>query len=178
MPCFPLVLLSLRLPLLRPEGGGTSFLRSGLVFRVRVCLLWCVVVVVGATAGRINLPQLYSHTGGVLHGGVSQLMASCASRSFRSAAWSSRRSSDLARFVSRRVAVIFCGGTGDGATWVLWSEDVGPEVLDLPLFPDFIGAMCGSWSKEARDVPGRHWRSFGWANPLPPAKLKNYDYPY
>ena len=35
--------------------------------------------------GRINLPQLHSHTGGVLHGGVSELSASCVCRSFRSA---------------------------------------------------------------------------------------------
>jgi hypothetical protein len=32
--------------------------------------------VVEATRGRINLPQLYSHTGGVLHDGISELMAS------------------------------------------------------------------------------------------------------
>ena len=35
---------------------------------------------VGAAPGRINLPQLHSHTGGVLHGGVSELMASSACR--------------------------------------------------------------------------------------------------
>ena len=40
---------------------------------------------VGAVPGRINLPQLHSHTGGVLHGGVSELMASCACRILRSA---------------------------------------------------------------------------------------------
>ena len=39
----------------------------------------------GAVSGRINLPQLHSHTGGALHGGVSELMASCVCRSFRSA---------------------------------------------------------------------------------------------
>ena len=41
---------------------------------------------VGATPGQINLPQLYSHTGVVLHGGVSELVASCACQSFRSVA--------------------------------------------------------------------------------------------
>jgi hypothetical protein len=73
-----------------------------------------VVVVVGATAGRINLSQLYSHTGGILHGGVSELMVSCACRSFRSVVWSSRHSSDLARSVFWRVAGVcrFCGGAG------------------------------------------------------------------
>jgi hypothetical protein len=30
---------------------------------------------------------------------------------------------------------------GTGVRWVLWSEDVGPEVVDLSLFPDFIGGM-------------------------------------
>jgi hypothetical protein len=49
------------------------FLR--LVVRVRVCLLWCIVIVVGVTPGRINMPHLYSHTGGDLHGGASEAMA-------------------------------------------------------------------------------------------------------
>lgn len=40
----------------------------------------------GAASGRINLLQLHSHTGVVLHDGVSELMASCVCRSFRSAA--------------------------------------------------------------------------------------------
>jgi hypothetical protein len=30
---------------------------------------------------------------------------------------------------------------GAGARWVLWSEDVGPEVVDLSLFPDFVGGI-------------------------------------
>ena len=42
--------------------------------------------VVGATPGQINLPQLFSHTGVVLHGSVSELVALCACRSFRSVA--------------------------------------------------------------------------------------------
>ena len=41
---------------------------------------------VGAAPGRINLLQLHSHTGGVLHGSVSELMVSCVYRSFRSTA--------------------------------------------------------------------------------------------
>ena len=40
----------------------------------------------GAAPGRINLPQPHSHTDGVLHGGVSELMASCLCRSLRSTA--------------------------------------------------------------------------------------------
>jgi hypothetical protein len=82
------------------EGDLVSLLD----FRTRVYLLWCVVGVVGAAAGQINLPQLYSHIGGDLHDGVSELMASYACRSFRSVAWSSRRSLDLARSNSRCVA--------------------------------------------------------------------------
>ena len=35
--------------------------------------------------GRINPPQLHSHTGGAHHSGISELMASCVCRSFRSA---------------------------------------------------------------------------------------------
>ena len=65
-------------------GRGTPFLRS--VVRVWICRSWCVVGVVGAAPGRINLLQLYSHTGGVFHGDVSELMALCVCRSFRSAA--------------------------------------------------------------------------------------------
>ena len=53
-------------------------------------------MVVGATLRQINRPQLHSHTSGDLHGGVSELMATYVVRSCRSAAWSSRRSSDLA----------------------------------------------------------------------------------
>jgi hypothetical protein len=30
---------------------------------------------------------------------------------------------------------------GAGTRWVLWSEDVGLEVVDLSFFPDFIGEM-------------------------------------
>ena len=37
--------------------------------------------VVGEASGRINLFQLHSHIGGVLHGSVSELMASCVCRS-------------------------------------------------------------------------------------------------
>ena len=40
---------------------------------------------VGAVPGQINLPKLQSHTDVVLHGDVSELVASCAYRSFRSA---------------------------------------------------------------------------------------------
>jgi hypothetical protein len=61
-------LLSLRLPLRWQEGRGTSFICFGLV--VRVCLLWCVLEVVGAASGQIYLHKLYSHTGDDLHGGV------------------------------------------------------------------------------------------------------------
>ena len=64
-------------------GGveGIRFPRS--VVRVLYCRSWCVVGVVGAASGRINLPQIHSHTSGVLHGGVSELMALCVCRSLR-----------------------------------------------------------------------------------------------
>jgi hypothetical protein len=75
-----------------------------LVVRVRFCLLWRVVRMVGVASTRINLPQLYSHISDDLQGSVSEFMATCANRSFRSAAWSSRRSSDLVRSVSWHVA--------------------------------------------------------------------------
>ena len=66
--------------------------------RVRIVLAWCVVGVVGAALGQINLPQLHSHTGVVLHGGVSELVALCVCRSFR------------------LVAVGFMDGVGEAAT--------------------------------------------------------------
>ena len=55
-----------------------------MVTRVRKVLERCVVGVVGAAPGQINLPQLYSHTGVVLNGSVSELVALCVYRSFRS----------------------------------------------------------------------------------------------
>jgi hypothetical protein len=67
-------------------GRGISFLHSGLVVRVRFCLSWRNIGMVGAASGWINLPQLYSHIGDDLQGGASELMAMCADRSFRSAA--------------------------------------------------------------------------------------------
>jgi hypothetical protein len=66
--------------------------------------LWCAVGVVGAVPGRKNLPHIYSHTSDDLYGGISEVMAMCDLWSFRSAAWSSYRSLDLARFVSWCVA--------------------------------------------------------------------------
>jgi hypothetical protein len=62
------------------RGRGSLFLRSGLFFRVRVCLTWFVVGVVGAATGQIILPKLYSHINVILHGGVSELMSLCACR--------------------------------------------------------------------------------------------------
>jgi hypothetical protein len=60
-------------------GRGTLFLRfEG---RVRACLLCCVVGMMGVVPGQINLPQLHSHTGGDLHGSISELMEMCACRS-------------------------------------------------------------------------------------------------
>jgi hypothetical protein len=60
-------------------GKGISFLRSGLVVRVRICFSWRVVGMVGVASGRINLPQLYSHIGDDLQGNALELMATCAS---------------------------------------------------------------------------------------------------
>jgi hypothetical protein len=67
---------------------------------------------------RIKLPELYSHTDGDLHDDVSELMRKCACRSFKSIAWSSCRSLDLARSDPRRVSlasvVIHIGAGGRG----------------------------------------------------------------
>jgi hypothetical protein len=30
---------------------------------------------------------------------------------------------------------------GIGARWMFWSEDIGPEVVDMSLFPDFVDGM-------------------------------------
>ena len=61
-----------------PSACGGGRVERGVVVRC-----WCVVGVVGATTRRINLPQLHSHTSGVLHGGVSEVMTSCVCRSLR-----------------------------------------------------------------------------------------------
>jgi hypothetical protein len=70
----------------RRQGGGIRSLRS--VVRVWFCRSWSTVEVVGAAPERINLPQLHFHIGGVLHGGVSELMASCVCRFLELAALS------------------------------------------------------------------------------------------
>jgi hypothetical protein len=59
------------------EGGIRSLCS---IVRVLFCRSWSAVVVVGATPRQINLPQLHSHTSGVLHGAVSELMISCVCR--------------------------------------------------------------------------------------------------
>jgi hypothetical protein len=66
--------LSLRLSLRWQEGEGTSFFR----FVARACVLWCIVGVVGAAPGQINLPKLQSHISSDLYNGVSELLATCA----------------------------------------------------------------------------------------------------
>ena len=95
---------------------------------------------------------------------VSELLATCAYQFFKSAPWSSRHSSDLARSVSRRVAGVRCcprrrwrSGRGgcSGARMLVrrwWIWRYSPSSL--------MG--CGvSWSKTAWgrppvDVPQRH----------------------
>jgi hypothetical protein len=42
---------------------------------------------------------------------------------------------------------------GADARWILRSEDVGPEVVDLSFFPDFVIGCSGSWSKIAQVCP-------------------------
>jgi hypothetical protein len=91
-------------PLAALAAGGRRTLFLHLVVTVRVCLLWCAVGVVGVAPERINLLHLYSHIGDHLHDGVSEVMATCVVQSFRSAAWSSRCSLDLARSISWCVA--------------------------------------------------------------------------
>jgi hypothetical protein len=136
-------------------GWGASFLR---VVRVRVFLLWCVVGVVGATSGQIKLSPLHSHIDDDLHGGVSELMATCARRSFRSTTWSSRRSSDLARSISRCIADLrWRPGRGgfSGARLLVRRWWICRSSLTTSTGGD------GSWSKKARgrplvDVPHCH----------------------
>jgi hypothetical protein len=91
--------------------------------------------VVGGTPRRINLLHLYSHTGGVLHGGVSEVMATCDVRSFRSKDRSSRLSSYLARYVPRCVDG-FCWWPGRGdfsgariLVWIWWICRSSPTLL-------------------------------------------------
>jgi hypothetical protein len=92
-----------------PVAGERRISFLHLVVRVRINLLWYIVGVVGATSGRINLPQLYSHTDDDIHNGVLKFYSNvCWSISqigsmvfsLRLAAWSSHCSSNLARSVS------------------------------------------------------------------------------
>jgi hypothetical protein len=39
------------------------------------------------------------------------------------------------------VSIVIYGGSGVGTRWMLWSEDVGPKVVDLLFFPDFVNKM-------------------------------------
>jgi hypothetical protein len=146
-------------------GRGISFLRCGLVIRIRFYLFWRVVGIVRAAFGWINLPQLYSHVGDGLQGGVSELMATCAGWPFRSAAWSSRWSSDLARSVSQCVTDVrgFSQQRWRPGEMILlergcWSGGGGFAVL-LRLTSSMRAGR--SWSKTAWghlsvDVPQRH----------------------
>jgi hypothetical protein len=79
------------------------FLR--LVVRVKICLLWCVVGVVGAASERIDLPHLYSHTGDDLYGGVSEVMATCTVRLLVVL--------HIWRDLFLRVSLAFAGGRGE-----------------------------------------------------------------
>jgi hypothetical protein len=81
---------------------------------------------VGVAPRRINLPHLYSHIGGNLHRGALKVMATYVVRSIRS----SRRSSDLARSVSRCVAGSRCGwGEVVYLEWGCWSGGGGSAIL-------------------------------------------------
>jgi hypothetical protein len=162
-----------RPPLAAPTAGGrgTSFLYFGLV--VKVYMLWCIVGVAGATSGQIYLPQLYSHIYDDLHGGVLELMTTFACQSFRSAAWSSRRYSELARSISRRVAGLpwrakrgsFSGARmlarrwwicssltssmGGGGAWSKWTQ--GRLLVDVPQrhVPCCVQRVCSSTHKSS-----------------------------
>jgi hypothetical protein len=117
-------------PLAAPVAGG-----RGISFCSRSCLLWCVVGMVGAAPKRINLSQLHSRTDDELHDSVSELMKTCACRSFRSIAWSFRYSLDFVRYVSHVVAFVFTHGGVGGQTEVdaleqrCWSADGGSVVI-------------------------------------------------
>jgi hypothetical protein len=132
------------------------FLR--LVVRVRVYLLWCIVGVVGAAPERINLPHIYSHTCDLLHGGISEVMATCVVWSFRSIAWSSCRSLDLTRSVFWCVVGLrwwpgrggFSGARILVRTWGICRSSSTSSMGD-----------DGSWSKTTQgrlpvDVPQQH----------------------
>jgi hypothetical protein len=119
---------------------------------------------VGAASEQINLSQLHSHTGGDLHGGVSEFMATCACRSLRLTAWSSRCSSNLGRSVSRRVAggccfLQRCWGTGRGRCTE--ARMLVQRWWICRFFPTSLVGCDGSWFTTSRgcppvDVPQRH----------------------
>jgi hypothetical protein len=48
------------------------------------------------------------------------------------------RSGEICFSTCHRCRPLSTAALGAGARWVLWSTDVGPEVVDLSLFPDFV----------------------------------------
>jgi hypothetical protein len=81
-------------------------------------------------ASKNKSAHLYSHTGDDLHSCVSEVMAMCAVRSFRSTARSSLRSLDLVRAVSR-VSLASTSGRGEVVSLEreCWSGGGGFAVL-------------------------------------------------
>jgi hypothetical protein len=138
---FPLPLLS------APAAGGRGASFLHLVVRVRVRLMWCIVWVVVAMPRRINLPHLYSHTSGDLHGGASEVIATCA-------VWS---------FISVFLPFSMCHWLPLAAEvrWFLWSEDVGWRWWISRPSPTSSMGGGSSLSKTAQghplvDVPQQH----------------------
>jgi hypothetical protein len=136
-----------------PAKGGRRDLFPLFVGRFRACLLWCVNGMVGAAPGQINMHQLHYHTGGNLHGYVSELMTTCACRSLRSIGWYSRCSSNLMRSVSRCVAIAY------RYPWQRWGPEQGgcsrPKMLYQRWWICHLSSTllmgCGvSWYKIAR----------------------------
>jgi hypothetical protein len=96
----------------RTRGRGDIIpMLWSIVGRVKICLLWCIVGVVGAAAGQINMPQLYYCTSGDLHDDSSDFMAMCDGQSFRLTSWFSRCSLDQFLDVSPMFVVI-CDSIG------------------------------------------------------------------
>jgi hypothetical protein len=96
--------------------------------------------VVGAAFGLINLPQLYSHTGNDLLGGLSELMTTCVDRSFNDSLvfLPFFRSGKINFSVCRWHSLLSTTILAARVRWLFYNEDVCPEVVDMPFLSDFV----------------------------------------
>jgi hypothetical protein len=100
--------------------------------------------VVGAAPGQIFLSQLHSRVGDDLHGDVLELMAIVFLSILRIGGLILSmfvRSGKICFLACRWRSSLSTVTLGAEARWLLWSKEVGLEVVDLSLFVDLVDGM-------------------------------------